>query len=254
MSKSCFVIMPIGAQTFDGEKVPADDLKNKYDDLIKEAILKADPTLEVVRADEVSIPGTITSDILTRIMHSDYVVADITYPNPNVFYELGLRHACRIGTIIIKDKNAPKIPFDIAHLRCIEYENTPTGLKNLAQDIRTYLDHFAHNPDRPDNQLLELAKLTRYSFPRYGQEEDIEAAQTQAFVSMLQSPQILQLVMRKASGEEVSDLEIAQAIMTNPDSASMLIKAMVRSGELSFQSSKPQQKRKASKGKKHKRK
>lgn len=68
--------------------------------------MKARPNLEIVRADEVAFPGTMTTDIITRIMHSDYVIADVSYPNPNVFYELGLRHACRVGTIIIKDKAA----------------------------------------------------------------------------------------------------------------------------------------------------
>src|SRR5262249_13797312 len=76
-------------------------LRSRYDDLIREALLHADPTLEIMRADDVSAPGAITSDILTRLMHAEIVVADITFPNPNVFYELGLRHACRSGTIII---------------------------------------------------------------------------------------------------------------------------------------------------------
>ena len=100
-NRTCFVIMPIGDQTFADETISATDLKSRYTDLIREAILKAEPTLEVTRADEVAIPGTITEDILTRIMHSDVVVADVTYPNPNVFYELGLRHASRAGTIIL---------------------------------------------------------------------------------------------------------------------------------------------------------
>ena len=92
--RTCFVVMPIGDQDVGNIKVAASELKAKYDDLIKEAIAKANPLLEVVRADEVSGPGMITSDIITRIMHSDLVVVDVTYPNPNVFYELGLRHAC----------------------------------------------------------------------------------------------------------------------------------------------------------------
>ena len=109
--KTCFVVMPIGDQHFNNISITAGELKTRYDDLIKEAILRAAPELEIVRADEISRPGTITSDILTRIMHSDLVIADVTYPNPNVFYELGLRHACRPGTIIIKDKNSSRSPF-----------------------------------------------------------------------------------------------------------------------------------------------
>ncbi len=78
--------MPIGDQEVEGRTVTATELKSKYDDLIKETLRRADPSLEIVRSDEIALPGTITSDILTRIMHSDYVLADVTYPNPNVFY------------------------------------------------------------------------------------------------------------------------------------------------------------------------
>src|SRR4029077_14017953 len=116
--------------------------------------------LDVVRADDVAAPGTITSDILTRLMHSDIVVCDASFPNPNVFYELGLRHACRLGTVIIKDRNSPSVPLDIARLRHIEYDNTPSGLKKLAEDFKSFLEHFAKNPERPDNHFQELAKVT----------------------------------------------------------------------------------------------
>ena len=97
--------MPIGRLEYNNNIIEEEQLRNKYNNLIKEAILKAYPDLEVTRADEVSAPGTISTDIITRIMHSDIVIADITYPNPNVFYELGLRHACKSGTILIKEKN-----------------------------------------------------------------------------------------------------------------------------------------------------
>jgi len=232
--RTCFVIMAIGDQDVGGEEVSATELKRRYDDLIKEAILKADPDLDVVRADEVALPGTITSDILMRIMHSDLVVADVTYVNPNVFYELGLRHACRVGTIIIRDKNTPSIPFDIAHLRHIEYENTPSGLKNLAEKFRYYIDHFEKNPDRPDNQLLELAKLESYRFPEYGKQKyDAEAAQLEMLEALVQSPQVLDLMARKASGKEVDSLALVKAVVSNPDIASTVFRAMVKSGELS---------------------
>ncbi len=239
-SKSCFVIMPIGNQRFVDGEISAEDLKSRYDDLIKEAILKAYPDLEVVRADEISVPGTITSDILTRIMHSEIVIADVTFPNPNVFYELGLRHACRPGTIIIRDKNGPRVPFDIAHLRHIEYENTPSGLKKLAEDLKAYLMHFNKNPDRPDNHLLELAKLTNYQFQNYVESEiSPEEAQFDAFISIMQIPEVADLLMRKASGEEVSQAELTQAIIKYPDTATTLLKTLFKSEGISLTNNTP---------------
>jgi hypothetical protein len=233
--KTCFVIMPIGDQEVGGRKVTAAELKTRYDDLIKEAIRKADPDFEVVRADEVSAPGTITIDILTRIMHSELVVADVTYPNPNVFYELGLRHACRIGTIIIRDKAVAGIPFDIAHLRHIEYENTPTGLKQLAEKIKYQIEHFSKNPERPDNQLLELAALTKYRFPQYEDRQGAaEAAQLEIVEALAQSPELMSLMVKKASGETVDDAALLGAAFASPGSASALLKALVKSGQISF--------------------
>ena len=232
--RTCFIVMPIGDQDFSGEHVSADDLKRRYDDLIKEALLRADPTLEITRADDVAIPGTITSDILTRIMHPDIVVADVTFPNPNVFYELGLRHSCRIGTIIIRDKKGPKVPFDIAHLRHIEYENTPSGLKELAQRLKQVLDHFARSPATPDSQFQELAKLTQYPFPDYGSRAKPVESDAEVIMAMMQSPEMLNLLIKTGSGETINQGELLSAMAHNPAVMGYFAQAMVKSGQISF--------------------
>lgn len=228
--QTCFVIMSIGDQTHDGTTVSSGELKTRYTDLIREAILKAGPNLEVTRADEVAIPGTITNDILTRIMHSDIVVADVSYPNPNVFYELGLRHASKPGTIILRDTNGPRPPFDIAHLRHIAYENTASGLKKLSEAIAQYLAHFKANPDSPDNQFLEMAKLTQFQYPDFGGDEDVDP-ETAMITSLFQNPETFDLFVRKSQGEDVADADLARAMMSSPDIAIMLAKHMIDSGQ-----------------------
>lgn len=232
-NKTCFVVMPIGDQVVDGATVSQSDLKNKYDDLIKEALLRARPGLEIVRADDVSLPGTMTTDIVTRIMHSDYVVADVTYPNANVFYELGLRHACKPGTIIIKDSAGPRVPFDIAHLRYVEYENTPTGLKALSVQLAKLFEHFDREPERPDNLLLELAKLTNYEFPDYRKSDDL-APEVSAMMGLIQSPDLMSVILKQQNGEEVDEGELMQALFTNPQVMQPFLTAMVKSGDISF--------------------
>ena len=226
--------MPIGDQEIGSVIVTKAELKNRYDDLIKEAIQKADPSLEIMRSDEVSFPGSISSDVIARIMHSDIVVADVTYPNPNVFYELGLRHACRVGTVIIREKNGSGIPFDILHLRYIEYENTTFGLRTLAESLREHFEFLSKNPDHPDNQFQELAQLTGYIFPQYGKEEVTEeAAKTELFTAALQSPEILSLIMRKSQGEIVNDAEIGSEMIklmaTKPELATVFAKIFLKS-------------------------
>jgi hypothetical protein len=230
--EQCFVIMAIGDQEINGHKLTSAELRQKYNDLIKEALLKARPSLEVIRADEVAIPGTITTDIITRIMNADFVVADVSHPNPNVFYELGLRHACRPGTIIIRDKNSPSPPFDIAHLRYIEYENTASGLKVLSSEFETYFDHFDRDSSRPDNQFLEIAKLMHYKFMDYS--EETNRPEVELMMAAFSSPDFLDIFVRQQDGEEINPVTLMLAMAKDPSISRILFDIMAKNGQLSF--------------------
>lgn len=99
--RSCFVISPIGA---DGS-----DIRQRADDLF-EFILK--PVLEpkgvdILRADHLTSPGSITGQVIERVMNSDLVIADLSGHNPNVFYELALRHAVQKPYIQLTNPNSP---------------------------------------------------------------------------------------------------------------------------------------------------
>lgn len=221
MSKTCFVIMPIGNQKVAGKNISKEYLRKKYDDLIKEAILKIRTDLEVTRADDLSKGGTLSTDILTRIMHSDYVIADITISNPNVYYELGLRHACKIGTILIKEKSKDTVPFDIAHLKYIEYENSPSGIKKLATELNDSFNWIDQNAEIPDNQFLELAKVIKYKFPKFD-----DGSNSQAFMLSRMMTQIMQkpdwqdffkLMTSKELNEEEKGIELIKWISRYPD-------------------------------------
>lgn len=222
-SETCFVVMAIGDQYSNGEIVTLKaELKEKYDNLIKEAILKARPHMEVVRADEVSVPGTMSTDIITRIMHSDFVIADVTIPNPNVFYELGLRHACKAGTIIIKDKNSTATPFDISHLRHIEYENTTSGLKELSVNLKDYFLHFDRRPGTPDNHFLEIAKLTGYEYPNYKQ-PDKRPSQGEIMINLLKDPEMFELFAKHQRGEELDPIDFMKVVIKNPEASQAFV-------------------------------
>ncbi len=234
--KTCFVIMPIGDQTYGDISVSQRDLRERYDNLITEALLQADNTLDVMRADDIAKPGCVTNDIVNRIMFSDVVVADVTYPNPNVYYELGLRHACRPGTIIIRDESGPKAPFDIAHLRYIPYCDTSTGLKELTRELRKHLDYLYANPAEPDNQLLDQAKLTGYKFVQYAkQQEDPEQSKIELVEAMLHSPELMEIAIRKSQGKAIDQTEVMSALLSNPDSASRLFQILAKSGAISLE-------------------
>lgn len=88
--------------------------------LIIEKALVPDFVSEVKRADDNFNPGEITPAIITAILDSDLVVADLTGANPNVFYELAVAHAYDKPTIHIRQAGEV-IPFDLKDVRVFEY-------------------------------------------------------------------------------------------------------------------------------------
>lgn len=231
MNNTCFVIMPIGTQTIGNITLSEDKLREKYDYIIKNAILKADSTLEVIRADEELNPGSISNDIFTKLMHSKYVIADITYPNPNVFYELGIRHAIRPGTILIREKVDFSIPFDISHLRHIEYTQEPSGMDKLATELKKRFDFYNKNPNKPDNQFLELCSFTNY-------EPTIYAAPSQSkedmlgniFGMFLTNPKLLKAITDNTLSSDEQNQMIFEELGKDPESAKNFISALFKSG------------------------
>lgn len=236
MSENCFVIMPIGTQSYEGREYTEKDLKDKYDNLIKDAILKARPNFEITRADDIAMPGSITNDIFTRIMYSQYVIADISLPNPNVFYELGLRHAIRNGTILIKDKDINNKVFDISHLRYIEYENSPTGLKTLSEHLAKTFTFIENNPNKIDNQFLELAALTKYNYPKFIDQDEELRKKNMAMVSIIkpfiEKPNLFRLLLDSSINEDEKNKKILEEISNDPGMLGDLLMNLASSGFL----------------------
>jgi tetratricopeptide (TPR) repeat protein len=119
----CFVLMPFGTKTDSAGRVTNFD--SVYKTVIAPAVEQAG--LEPVRADEEKIGGTIHKPMFERLMLCHYAVADITGANPNVFYELGIRHALRPRSTVILFVEGTVIPFDIALVRWISYRTDGKG-------------------------------------------------------------------------------------------------------------------------------
>lgn len=168
MTNLCFVIMPFG------EKVNAANKKIDfdvvYDSLIKTAITKSG--LKSLREDESVLGGIVIKNMFQRIIFCDIAIADITFDNPNVYYELGIRHAVRpSSTIILCEKTHRTHPFNITGLRIIEYEydfekkeikeaeKKVEQLYNLLTAIRAKADDI--DPDSPLKLLL-----SEFEFPK----------------------------------------------------------------------------------------
>jgi hypothetical protein len=77
--------------------------------------------LIVVRADQMGKAGMIGKQVIEHILNARLVIADLSFHNPNVFYELCLRHATRLPTVQIK-RTVDTIPFDLNQYRTIPIE------------------------------------------------------------------------------------------------------------------------------------
>lgn len=111
-----FVISPIGEPN-SPERTRADQiLEYIVSPVVSEFGYKA------VRSDKISKPGIITTQIINHIINDPLVVADLTGHNPNVFYELAIRHAIR-KPVIQLIKKGEKIPFDVSTQRTIQVDH-----------------------------------------------------------------------------------------------------------------------------------
>lgn len=137
----CFFIAPIGD---DGSE------HRQHSDAILSSFVEpalAEHRLKVVRADKISKPGMISAQIIEYIIKSKLVVADLSFHNPNVFYELSLRHATGKPTVhLIRESD--KIPFDVGNFRTIPIKmdsvysvlaKLETYRAEIAQQIRQVL-------------------------------------------------------------------------------------------------------------------
>src|SRR6266851_1020085 len=116
-ARRAFVIMPFGKKKLpDGTEVDCDDV---YKRLLAPAITAAG--LEAHRADADRRGGSIHLDMFQDLLLSEFVVADLTMDNPNVWYEIGVRHALRAGGTVMTYSARDRLPFDIAGQRMRRY-------------------------------------------------------------------------------------------------------------------------------------
>lgn len=112
----------------------------QFNDLYDDVIRPVCEGLEInaYRASDIYRPGAILQDILHGLDESYVVIADVTPPNPNVFYELGYSHALKKPVILLAERNTT-LPFDISGYRVIFYDNTIGGKSAVEADLRRHL-------------------------------------------------------------------------------------------------------------------
>jgi hypothetical protein len=106
-TKKAFVLMPF-----------AEELSDVYRYLIADGLTNAG--YDVKRADDILSQNNILSDIVSGIVSSDLIVADLTGANPNVYYELGIAHALNKNVILLT-QDIKELPFDLRSYRVVSY-------------------------------------------------------------------------------------------------------------------------------------
>jgi tetratricopeptide (TPR) repeat protein len=126
-----FVVMPFGSKPgSDGKLI---DFNRVYADYIRPALEAAG--LEPFRADQEMRGGDIRTDMFQELLVADLVVADLTVDNPNVWYELGVRHALRARGVVLICGGKVTMAFDTYTDRKLRY-----GLQDGVPDPATLDD------------------------------------------------------------------------------------------------------------------
>lgn len=168
--RKCFVIRPFSDTSFqiNNKEVSIDqsEWEHIYNVWIKPSVEKfPDETIQCNCSE--LLAGNFLHGILADLYDADFVIADLTGQKPNVYYELGIRHALRIGTIIItQDLNA--LPSDLRSYSCIEYKyprNRNTNQSKIdffAQSLHKNLRNIIKNNFPSDSPVSDLLKLNHF--------------------------------------------------------------------------------------------
>jgi hypothetical protein len=135
------------------------DFDQIYNDAIKPAIEECG--LAALRGDEERTGGIIHSAMFARLLLSEFVVADLTLANANVFYELGIRHAAKPFTTVPIFANISALPFDVALVRAVGYqlENgklSEAAALNLKIELAKRLCDAMNDAATDDSPLFQL--------------------------------------------------------------------------------------------------
>jgi hypothetical protein len=150
--KTCFVICPIGEED--------SPVRKGSDHVFEEVIKRAIHPLgyHALRSDHIAKPGRITDQVIKHVVSDALVIADLSGHNPNVFYELAIRHAVNKPVIQLSRKGE-SLPFDVAQERTIFYE--PESVKSVngcIDEIKRQIDAIDHT-SLPANPVAEIIQL-----------------------------------------------------------------------------------------------
>jgi len=142
------------------------NLDKTYEQLIRPACDKVN--VNCFRAIDANLTGSIDSIMYRWIYEADIVIADLSTLNPNVFYELGVRHAQRPNTTIIIAESVlmQKIPFDLSSFVIHPYEHA--GEEINAKERERFVNHLSDVLEK----IIAAEQRRRDAAPKVRRESD----------------------------------------------------------------------------------
>lgn len=204
----CFVLTPFGRKHDSAGAML--DFDAIYHEFIGPAVALA--SLQAVRGDEVLFGAA--SAVFQRLMTADYVVADLTLANPNVFYELGVRHALRPSGTVLIAANGTRTPFDISALPVMFYD-VSSGRVTDAQRAQRELAgalRRAGEGNRVDSPVF--LSMPTLATPSQAEAHDETEARARAFAAL--SERIETAAQRGADALREIEQEVRQYAEEDP--------------------------------------
>jgi hypothetical protein len=158
-SDECFVVMPFGTKLFPDGSGKTYDFDKVYRVVIQRAVRESG--MVPIRADERVGSALIHSDMFRDLRDRAVVLADLSLDNPNVFYELGIRHVMSSKGTVLTCRSGSVLPFDVKLSRVIFYEFDGMSLdweevERVVKHLKAALQEARKGlPDSPVYALLE---------------------------------------------------------------------------------------------------
>jgi hypothetical protein len=136
LDNECFFMAPIGDEG---------SSERERSDGVLEFIVK--PAADecgidrTIRADSIAKPGQITLQVIEKVLSARAGVVDLTGANPNVYYEMAIRHTARLPTVLIADEaERGKLPFDLQGMRTIFFsDKSLKSANNCRNELAAHL-------------------------------------------------------------------------------------------------------------------
>lgn len=147
----CFVIMPIGKEG----TIEYENNLLVFNGLIKPCVEKSGYDIECYHSDLITETGAISKQVIHSLKNDDIVIADLRRRNPNVLYELGVRHTFRKRSILVCSNHSEN-PFHTSNYRAVSYKLDGSSNQDFFKRLSKLVDDIIKNPNKNDNPVTDI--------------------------------------------------------------------------------------------------